>query len=79
VLIVSCLAGTARLPQMRMPSMWMAGFSGALGGFCLAYQVRSLLGTAARYLQASVADALVVAIAERDCLSVFRLAIPATI
>lgn len=24
---------------MRVPSMFMAGLSGALGGFCLAYQV----------------------------------------
>ena len=32
-------AGTSRLPQMRAPSMWMAGFTGAVGGFCLAYQV----------------------------------------
>mmetsp|Transcript_2273 Transcript_2273/g.3650 ORF Transcript_2273/g.3650 Transcript_2273/m.3650 type:complete len:100 (-) Transcript_2273:58-357(-) len=31
-------AGTSRLPQMRMPSMYMAGFTGAVGGFCLAYQ-----------------------------------------
>ena len=31
-------AGTARLPQMRGPSMWMAGLTGAIGGFCLAYQ-----------------------------------------
>lgn len=31
-------AGTSRLPQMRVPSMWMAGLTGAVGGFCLAYQ-----------------------------------------
>eukprot|EP00001_Collodictyon_triciliatum_P146098 25563_1 len=31
-------AGTSRLPQIRVPSMWMAGLTGAMGGFCLAYQ-----------------------------------------
>ncbi len=31
--------GTSRLPLMRVPSMFMAGGIGLLGGFCLAYQV----------------------------------------
>ena len=33
------MAGTARLPQMRGPSMWTAAAIGFSGGFCLAYQV----------------------------------------
>eukprot|EP00287_Rhodomonas_sp_CCMP768_P007561 CAMPEP_0196717322 /NCGR_PEP_ID=MMETSP1091-20130531/703_1 /TAXON_ID=302021 /ORGANISM="Rhodomonas sp., Strain CCMP768" /LENGTH=99 /DNA_ID=CAMNT_0042057601 /DNA_START=34 /DNA_END=333 /DNA_ORIENTATION=- len=32
------MAGTSRLPQMRVPSMVTAAIVGATGGFCIAFQ-----------------------------------------